>query len=246
MKRKALLVLICLLLGCTRAQADEGTRNVSLGSREELFYVMAAINAAGYNPARASEGSRVLRQALEIELDRREFPSVADLRSFYNDHRVPDDAGASLGQYISLGLLLGSGPDFQFTVNEKDLPPDAKRVAEFVPLLRRFYEEAQLSRVWARLEKHYGKEVDRYSPRVRQAISEADGYLRLPAGHYLGRTYSIVLELLGSPNLVQARIYGARYYLVTAPRDDPKLEELRHQYLHFVPGSFGSQVRPPD
>ena len=233
-KRKVLLVLIGLLLACVPVRADEGTGNVSLGFREELFYVMAAIHAAGYNPGGASQESRVLRQALEVELSRREIPSVADLRSFYDGHRVPDEAGASLGQYISLGLLLGSAPDFPFTVNEQDLPPDAKRVAEFVPLLRRFYEEAQLSRLWAQLEPHYGKEVERYSPRVRQAIAEADGYLRRPAGRYLGRTYSIFLELLASPSLIQARIYGAHYYLVAAPLDQPKLEELRHQYLHFV------------
>jgi tetratricopeptide (TPR) repeat protein len=50
----------------------------------------------------------------------------------------------------------------------------------------------------------------------------------------LGRTYLIYLDLLGAPEQVHARIYGQNYYLVVTPAREPKLYEIRHQYLHFL------------
>jgi tetratricopeptide (TPR) repeat protein len=40
--------------------------------------------------------------------------------------------------------------------------------------------------------------------------------------------------LLGAPEQVQARIYGSNYYLVITPSKQPKIAEIRHQYLHFL------------
>jgi tetratricopeptide (TPR) repeat protein len=40
--------------------------------------------------------------------------------------------------------------------------------------------------------------------------------------------------LLGVPEQVQARIYGLNYYLVVTPSKEPKIDEIRHQYLHFL------------
>ena len=234
MKIRILLLIAFFVSGGLPGLRGQTTGDVVLDAHEELFYVMAALHVAGYNPADASEESRLLRNALNAELRGREIPSRAELEAFYESHRIADDPGANLGQYISLGLLLSSPPDFGFTVKKEDLPPDAARVAEFVPLLKKFYSEARLGLLHTRLFGHYEREVARYSRQVRRAIARVDGYLRFPAGTYLGRTYSIFLELLGSPSLVQARIYGANYFLVTAPLDDPKIEEIQHQYMHFV------------
>ena len=234
MKKKILVFLACMVFVFSPGLRGQSTGNVVLEPHEELFYVMAALHVAGYNPGIASEESRLLRDALNAELRGKEIPSRAGLEAFYESHRIAEDPGANLGQYISLALLLSSAPDFKFTIKKEDLPPDAARIADFVPLLRKFYLEARLGLVRTRLQAHYDKEVSRYSPKIREAIAQIDGYLRLPGGAYLGRTYSIVLELLGSPSLVQARIYGANYFLVITPLDEAKTEEIQHQYLHFV------------
>jgi tetratricopeptide (TPR) repeat protein len=58
--------------------------------------------------------------------------------------------------------------------------------------------------------------------------------MRFPSGSYLGRTYTIYIDLLGAPEQVQARIYGLNYFLVVTPSENLKLDEIRHQYLHFL------------
>jgi tetratricopeptide (TPR) repeat protein len=50
----------------------------------------------------------------------------------------------------------------------------------------------------------------------------------------LGRTYAIYIDLMGAPGQVQARIYGLNYYLVVTPSQEPKFDEIRHQYMHFL------------
>jgi tetratricopeptide (TPR) repeat protein len=133
-----------------------------------------------------------------------------------------------------LALLLGPPPDFKFVVPETDLPPDAKGVSGLVPLLKTFYQQAKLHALWSRLQGRYQAAELPYSAAVRQSIFMTDVYFRLPLGGYLGRTCRIDLDLLGAPGQVQARIYGMNYYLVVTASRQPKIEEIRHQYLHFL------------
>lgn len=226
------LVLGCLF-PCTAAPAEQAG-NVFLDASEQLFAVLAALNVAGYDTGVGVDTGNTTREEVRALLAKRNLPIVPELKKFYAEHRVAEDPGADLGQYASLALLMGPPPDFRFTVPQTDLPPDAKAVAGLVPLLKTFYQQANLLALWARLEPRYQVEVARYSEAVRKRLVESDAYLRFPSGAYLGRTYSIYLSLLGAPDQVHARIYGQNYYLVVTPSKEPKLGEIRHQYLHFL------------
>jgi tetratricopeptide (TPR) repeat protein len=226
------LVLSCLLLPSVARSQQAGS--VNLDSNEQLFYVLAAINAAGYDSGLGIETSDNTRQEVRSLLSRRSAPVLGDLGKFYVTHQVADDPGATLGEYVSLALLLGPPPSFSFTVPESDLPPDAKGVKGLVPLLRRFYQEADLPDLWLRLRPRYENALEAYSDQVRGSIASTDAYLRFPSGAYLGRTYDIYLCLMAAPEQVQARIYGSNYYLVVSPSKQPKVAEVRHQYLHFL------------
>jgi tetratricopeptide (TPR) repeat protein len=139
-----------------------------------------------------------------------------------------------VGQYISLALLVGSPPDFKLTVAEGELPPDARDVAGFLPLLRSLYAQAKMLNLWAQIQPRYDAEVARYTDAVRHSFVLTEAYLRFPSGSYLGRTYAIYIDLLGAPEQVQARIYGLNYYLVISPSQELKLDEIRYQYMHFL------------
>ena len=208
--------------------------SVNLDSNEQVFCVLAAINAAGYDAGLGTETGNNTREEVRGALSRRNAPVLSDLRKFYTTHQVTNDAGATLGEYVSLALLLGPPPKFSFTVPEADLPPDANDVKGLVPLLRRFYGEANLSDLWALVRPRYEHALEAYSDKVRSSVTMADAYLRFPSGAYLGRKYDIYLSLLGAPEQVQARIYGSNYYLVITPSKQPKIAEIRHQYLHFL------------
>lgn len=205
-----------------------------LDSNEQLFSILAAINLAGYDSGLGANAGNKTREDVRAYLARKNLPVVPELRKFYAAHQIADDPGADLGQYVSLALLLGPPPDFRPTVQESDLPPDAKALIGFIPLLKRFYQQAELEALWARLQPRYQGEIERYGEQTRNSIRLADAYLRSPSGAYLGRTYSIFLSLLAAPEQVQARIYGENYYLVVTPAKEPKLSEVRHQYLHFL------------
>ena len=76
--------------------------------------------------------------------------------------------------------------------------------------------------------------VGQYTEAVRQNFVLTEAYLRFPSGGYLGRTYAIYIDLMGEPEQVHARIYGLNYFLVITPSQEPKLDEIRFQYLHFL------------
>ncbi|MFZ0962621.1 MAG: hypothetical protein WAO35_17260 [Terriglobia bacterium] len=207
--------------------------NVLLESNEQLFCVLAALNAAGYDAgmgASSNDTRRMVRDYLEAQ----NAPVLPDLKKFYDGHRVKDDSGRDLGQYISLALLLGSPPDFKLAVAPEEIPPDARDVLGFLPLLRTFYAQSKMLIIWSQVQKQYDAAVARYTDAVRQSIVLTEAYLRFPAGGYLGRTYAIYIDLMAEPEQVHSRIYGLDYYLVITPSADLKLDEIRFQYMHFL------------
>jgi tetratricopeptide (TPR) repeat protein len=232
--KSAIALVFLLALGVSSPALAQQASNVSLEANEQLFSVLAALNAAGYDSGLGVDTGERTREQVRAELAKQKYPVVADLRKFYAAHQIADDPGADLGQYLSLALLLGPPPDFKPSVAPQDLPPDAKSVAGLIPLLKRFYEQADLLELWARIQPRYQAEIARYSDPVRRSVTLSDVYLRFPSGTYLGRNYNIDISLLAAPNQVQARIYGSNYYLVVTPSKELKLAEIRHQYLHFL------------
>jgi tetratricopeptide (TPR) repeat protein len=243
-QRFALGVVFAALLfpASTRAQQPPG--NVLLEPNEQLFCVLAALNAGGYDTGLGVNTGDNTREEVRAYLARQKASIVPDLAKFYAAHHVTGDPGADLGQYISLGLLLGPPPDFHFTVPARDLPPDAKDVAGLVTLLRTFYRQAGLLALWGQVQPRYQAAMERYSPRIRESLVRTDAYFRLASAGYLGRNYTIYLDLLGAPDQVQARIYGYNYYLVVTPSRELKLNEIRHQYLHFLLDPLAAKYAP--
>lgn len=225
-------VLVAFLAAPLSAWAQQG--KVLLESSEQLFSVLAALNAAGYDTGITIDTGDTTREGVRAELAKEKIPILPTIEKFYEAHKIPGGSGANLGQYVSLALLLGPPPEFHFTISPTDLPPDAKAVAGLVPLLKVFYQQADLMDLWARAQINYHSRIEQYSPLVRKSIELVDAYLRFPAGAYLGRTYAIYVDLLGAPNQAQARIYGSNYYLVITPSKKLAINDIRYQYLHFL------------
>ncbi len=232
------------LLWASPAFAQQGPGNVLLEPNEQIFCVLAALNAAGYDTGSSINTGDNTRDEVRAYLARQKVPVLPDLEKFYEGHRLQGDPGADLGQYISLALLLGPPPDFKFTIPPSDLPPDAKDVAELVPLLKKFYTQAGLLALWGRMQPRYQAAVERYSPAIRDSLVHTDAYFRMATAGYLGRNYTIYLDLLGAPEQVQARIYGYNYFLVVTPSRELKLDEIRHQYLHFLLDPLAAKYAP--
>ena len=214
------------------------TSKVVLDVNETLFSVATAINNCGYDadlkdsdPVRAqvrSEVARALTASPEAQT------ASQEMCSFYRDHQQPDPA-RNLAQYVSLGLNLGDPPKFEAKVKEADLPPDASYVLGFIPLLTHFYQAAGIHTIWEQHQPQYEELIEREHSAVTNMLLSTDVYLRLPISGYVGRQFTIFLEPMTAPGQINARNYGADYFLVTAPEAGAlKMDQLRHTYLHFV------------
>jgi tetratricopeptide (TPR) repeat protein len=224
------MVLLCMTMLAPSTFA-QSSANVTVSSSEQLFCVMAALNMAGYDTGLFVNTGDTTRQEVRDLLAKKNIPVIANLSSFYKAHRVE---GNNLSQYVSLALLLGPPPRFSFTIPVQDLPPVVSALTGFVPLLKTFYEQADIEDLYQQVRPQYTAAIEKYVPTVRHEIALTDGYLRFASGSYLGRYYRIYLCLLGAPEQVQARIYRDSYYLVITPSSDPRFDDIRYQYLHFL------------
>lgn len=213
--------------------------NVTLDNSEALFTVLTAINTCGYDSELSASGP--LRAQIRAEVGKTIEGSEAAkdstqvLCQFYTDHQQKDPA-RTLAQYVSLALCLDAPPELVMKAKEADLPPDASYVSGLVPLLPKFYQEAGLHAVWARHQAAYAALTVRYHEPVSKMLFDTEVYLKLPSAGYLGRSFTVYLDPLGSPGQANARNYGTDYFVVISPGagSELKMEQIRHTYLHYL------------
>lgn len=212
---------------------------MSLDTSETLFTVLTAINACGYDAElKASEPLR-LQIREEVAKATQTFDQAKEqtqlLCEFYQAHVLSDPA-RTLAQYVSLALMLDAPPTFQLKVKDADLPPDAQQVAGIVPILQKFYDVAGLHDIWQRHEEAYSALPARYHEPLSKVLFDTEMYLKLPSSGYLGHSFTVYLDPMGAPGQVNARNYGANYYVVISPGSEStlKMEQIRHTYLHYL------------
>ena len=139
-----------------------------------------------------------------------------------------------------LALYLQGQPNFLPRIKEDEMPPEDATVATFGTFMEQFFEKAGLHGIWERHRANYTALMDRYHVPLAKMVFDTDIYLKMQSGGYLGRTFTILLDVLGDPNEANARNYGADYYVVVFPSPDAnaaqplKMEQIRHTYLHYL------------
>ncbi len=211
--------------------------NISLDTSETLFTVLTAVNACGYDqaldssdPVRAQVRAEVAK-AMESDDAK---SAAAEMCDYYKEHEQQDPS-RELAQYISLALYLDAPPKFALKMKDTELPPDATRVVGIVPLLQTFYEKAQLHQIWLQHREQYEGLIERFHDALNKMMFDTSIYLRLSSSGYLGRQFTVYLEPMGAPGLVNARVYGTDYYIVMSPSGPSlKMDQIRHTYLHYL------------
>lgn len=228
MKRISILAAICLL----SLKALQGADNIQLGVDPNLFYVLAAINAAGYDEGLQLPDNNPLRQQLRDYLAKQQIEVLPKLRAFYSKH-MQRNGVQDLSQYISYALSVTGPPDFAWTTRDVDVPPDAMALAQFTPLLIDFYQQAHLDQLWEKAKPAYEQEMVKYHSPLLAMTTTIDAYLRVPSGGYLGRKFRVFIDLLGAPEIVQTRNYGDNAFIIVTPSEQPRTFDIRHAYLFF-------------
>jgi tetratricopeptide (TPR) repeat protein len=108
-------------------------------------------------------------------------------------------------------------------------------VVEIVPLLKNFVNAVDLQGIWLAIHPTYDKEADRLHDSLSKMIVETNLYLKMPADTNYGRRFLVVIEPMLSPSVVNARVYGTDFIVVTSPVNGQiRMTDVRHTYLHYV------------
>jgi len=209
-----------------------------LDSNETLFYVLAAINAAGYDEQADSSTNNPLRARVRDYLAKQNLESLGPLRRYVRDHK-PRNPGAELGQYISFALVNKGKPDFTPANPDLPQPADADALYDFPPVLAAFYKEARLGVLWQQAQPDYERALAQLHEPIVFAVQQVDSYLRfVNTGVRRGR-FQILVDLLGAPNQVQLRNYIDDYYVVVTPAVEQPIFDIRHAYLRYQLDQLG-------
>jgi tetratricopeptide (TPR) repeat protein len=196
----------------------------------QLFATLCALYAAGY-PNLPSDIPPQLRQ-LVLNLTTSQDSSVVALREFYKKNQASTPA-ATLAEFVSFAMVVGPPPTFDYIVPEEGLPPDVRDMEGLQRLLREYYAQENIDRLWQEVRPHYELEADELRGPVSTVVSVAMAYTRRMNRFEGGRSFTVNVDpLIGAvPNF---RIYSERYEVAVNPAEPGTLEHIRHAFLHFL------------
>jgi hypothetical protein len=236
--------LVAVLVGLLAPLCAADNNNpITLDTSETLFAVLTAMNACGYNVNLNISDAQRLNIRAEVQRNlaasNEAQTAMTTMCDWYLAHKGKD-AAHDLSQYVSLALYLQGPPHFLPRGKEDEMPPDAAPLAAFGAVLEHFYDKAGLHAIWERHRANYAALVDRYHVPLAKMVFDADIYLRMQSGGYLGRTFTVYLDFMGDPNEANARNYGTDYDVIVFPSPDPssvdplKMPQIHHAYLHYL------------
>ena len=205
---------------------------VGIQTNAQLFDVMCALWAAGYN-TEANLGSLPPEWAAIAEkMIHRQGPATEALRAYYRDHEH-NNRGTTLSRYVSFAMVVGPAPDFQFTVRQEEVPPDVATLEDFNDVMSKFYTEAQLDLLWGQIQQSYNPLVANLQAPFTKIVLGTTGYLREVLRSDSPQTFTVYVEPLAGTNL-NFRTYSDRYVAVVGGGENLKVDQLRHAFLHFL------------
>ena len=184
--------------------------------------VMAAVNAGAPAPA----------PAVREHLAGRTIPVLSELRNFVDSHRQKGQIDWSA--YVSFALTSGEAPHFKPSLTGIEEPPDLARLEGFRALLIRFYREAALQDLWAKVKPSYTNEISKYHGPVTRALAESNGYMVVRQAAIWEGVSSCTWKCW--PPRIRL-IRGATRTTISSSsqvRSSPRIPEVRHLYLHYL------------
>lgn len=225
-----------------RAGSAVGALGTSIEPNEAVFTVMAGLNACGYDAGLAHAGPIRLRVRSKMQ---QEVAASADAKAardslceFVRQHDLGEPA-KTVGQYLSLALMMQPTADLEISTSLPQLPPDALRVAGVVPALRKFAEATRLHAIWINERSNYEQALQPLRDPLTRQIFAISLYLRETESGSPDRRFVVIVEPMLSTGLVNARVYGLDYLMVLAPpQTEAELrrftDDVKHFYLDFA------------
>ncbi len=225
------IAFVCLLAALSLAgPARLSAESLQLESNKTLFFVTAAMNAAGYDEGINLPDNNPIRKQVRDYLASRKIAVLPELKTYYRRH-MQKTGTQDLSQYISWTFSVTGAPDFAWKGRDVDVPADALGLEGFQPLMIDFYRQAGLEDLWKQVQPAYDAEIARYHTPVLNMTNGVDGYLRTSSADFPNRRFHAIVELLTAPQSVQAFHYGDDTFVVISPAEKPLLYDIRHAYI---------------
>ncbi|MGI9065626.1 MAG: hypothetical protein ACR2HX_04390 [Pyrinomonadaceae bacterium] len=233
---------------------------VTFTTEPRLIIMMAALEAAGFDPTPAGADPSVFRAQVRKDLAELDPDLRSRLRTFYERNRLPAPASAAdqAARYVSLAFALGPPPSLEAPARSEDLPGSLLEVLDFAPLVKEFYRRSGIDEKLVSYTRAYQAEGDRLRKPTSEMVRAVLSYLhtrpitnslervlvKTPAAgkksplRYTTREHQrrffIVPDLLGASGAINFRVIGDEYYAVLPEGTDPASSELRRGYLQYV------------
>jgi len=225
---------------------------------QRVIVVMAALEAAGYDPLPAGRAPSSFRTRLRKDLANLDPDLRTRLKNFYERNRLPAPATAAeqSARYVSLALALGPAPTFDAPARSDDLPAGLLEVLDFAPLVQEFYRRSGIDERMVDYVRSYQGEGDRLRAPTAEMVRSLLNYLhtrpitrsservevknpKKPNEKSYSfkekeRRFFIIPDLLGARGAINFRIIGDDYYAIVPEGTDPSSSELRRAYLQYV------------
>jgi hypothetical protein len=237
---------------------------VQIRPEPRLIVMMAALDAAGFDPVPAGKSPGFFRAQVRKDQAELDQNLRQRLHTFYERNKLPAPATPAdqAARYVSLAYALGPAPTFDAPPRSEELPSSVLEVLDFAPLLQEFYRKSGIEERLPAYLKSYQAEGDQMRRPTAEMVRFALSYLhtrptittterveiknpstaqkkkkdgqKVYSVRERERRFYIVPDLLGVPGAINFRVIADDYYAIAPPGTDPASSELRRAYLQYV------------
>lgn len=265
--KRYLLIFLISVVACDVALSQQrpgasfevSEFGVDFQADQRLIVVMAALEAAGFDPVPAGREPSGFRGKLRKDLAGLDPDLRARMQTFYERNKLPAPATPAdqAARFISLGLALGPPPGLEAPARDHDMPGGLLEVLDFAPMVQEFYRRSGIEEQMVNYVRAYQAEGDRLRAPTTDMVRGLLNYLHTrpittsservevknPSKNSKQKTYSfrtkdrrflILPDLLAPRGAINFRIIGDDYYAIVPEGTDPSASELRRAYLQYV------------
>jgi tetratricopeptide (TPR) repeat protein len=225
-----------------------------------LIIMMAALDAAGFDPTPAGKEASAFRRLVRKDQEGLDPALSQRMKNFYERNKLQGSATAAdqAARYVSLAYAIGQPPLLDVPDRSEDLPAGVLEVLDFAPLVRDFYRKSGIDARLIGYMRAYQAEGDRLRPPSADMVREVLSYLHtrpiivstervrvkspdkkksntiIYSTREHERHFYIVPDLMAAPGSVNFRVIADDYYAVVPEGTDPTSSEVRHAFIQFV------------
>ena len=233
---------------------------VSFQPDARLIVVMAALDAAGFDPTPPGREPSAFRALLRKDQANLDASLRERLMTYYTRHKLPAPATAAdqAARYVSLAYALGPPPSLAAPEHFDELPGGVLEVLDFGPMVREFFKQSGIEGRLPAYLRAAQAESDRLRVPAAEMVRAVLSYLhtrpilvtnervrvKSPDNKKNAQTvytfrpherrFFIVPDLMAAPGTVNFRVIADDYYAIVPEGTDLSSSELRRAYVQFV------------